>query len=244
MVSEKHSSFECNRRHMLLYNPSDRVQLPKRNRSQRGSVYTKEQVQALIDAFQSDALYTLVLLTATYGLRRSEICALKWDSVTFYPDGGGHLQIVRTAVLDSGKVLYADTTKTKTSRRQLPLTDLVAEHLKTIKAEQEQTQAAIGAAYRNDGFVCCWPDGSPIRPDYATKHFAKVLKKSNLPPLQFRNLRNTSATLLHQQGFDVKSIQGWLGHADPSTTASIYVHFGEQDMNSMATAMNGILTSK
>ena len=229
---------------MLPYNPSDRVQLPKRNRSQRGSVYTAEQVQALIDAFRDDALHTLVLLTATYGLRRSEICALKWDSVTFTPDGSGHLQIVRTAVLDSGKILYADTTKTKTSRRQLPLTQQVTEHLKALKAEQEQTQAAIGAAYRNDGFVCCWPDGSPIRPDYATKHFAKVLKKNNLPPLQFRNLRDTAATLLHRQGFDVRSIQGWLGHADPSTTASIYVHFGNEDMTDMATAMNNIFSSK
>ena len=225
---------------MLSNNPSNRVVLPKRNRTQRGSVYTAEQAQALIQAFQGDPLHTLVLLAATYGLRRSEVCALTWDVVTLNSEGGGYLDIIRTAIVDSGKVLYADTTKTQTSRRRLPLTAFVAEHLKAIKAEQEQIQTAIGETYHKGNFVCCWSDGSPIRPDYATRHFAKVLKQSDLPPLQFRNLRDTAATLLHRQGFDVRSIQGWLGHADPSTTASIYVHFGNEDMTDMATAMDSI----
>jgi len=225
---------------MLSNNPSNRVVLPKRNRTQRGSAYTAEQAQALIQTFQGDPLHTLVLLATTYGLRRSEVCALTWDAVTLNPEGGGYLDIVRTAIVDSGKVIYADTTKTQASRRRLPLTASVAKHLTTIKTEQEHMQTAIGEAYHKGNFVCCWSDGSPIRPDYATRHFAKVLKQSGLPPLQFRNLRNTSATLLHLQGFDVKNIQGWLGHADSSTTASVYVHFGNENMENMATAMDDI----
>lgn len=32
------------------------------------------------------------------------------------------------------------------------------------------------------------------------------------------------ATLLLQQGFSLKQIQDWLGHADISTTANVYAH--------------------
>ena len=102
----------------------------------------------------------------------------------------------------------------------------------------------FGESYKDNGFVCCWPDGSPLRPDYVTNHYKRILQKSDLRFVSMRNLRDTAATVLHNQGFDVKSIQGLLGHADVSTTANIYVHFDDRDLHGMVNAMDGIIGKK
>ena len=64
-------------------NPADRVVLPKKQHKPKGTVYSAEQLRQLLDFFQGDILETLIQLTATYGLRRSEVCGLRWDVVDF-----------------------------------------------------------------------------------------------------------------------------------------------------------------
>lgn len=62
--------------------------------------------------------------------------------------------------------------------------------------------------------------------------------------VRLKNLRNTAATVLHNQGFDVKNIQGLLGHADVQTTANIYVCFDEQNMHGMVDTLSDALRPK
>lgn len=231
----------CWRLEMIPANPADRIELPPRNRHQHGQVYTAEQLQQLIQLFRGDPLETLILITATYGVRRSEICGLKWEAIDFEHNC---LYIRHTAIVDCGKVVYSDATKSESSCRRLPLTPTVAQHLRSMKRKQAENQMLIGAAYKRDGFVCCWPDGSPVLPEYATRHYREVIAAHGFPFVALRNLRDTAATLLHQEGFDAKSIQGLLGHADASTTANIYIHSATDDLVSMAAMMDKLTCSK
>ena len=226
---------------ILPNNPADKVELPPRNRHQKGNIYNEKQIQQLLQLFHDDILETAILITATYGLRRSEICGLKWDAVDFDDGPTGCIYIRSTAVMDQGKVVYSDRTKSDSSRRRLPLTPTIREHLKALKRKQAEGQLRAGAAYNRQGYICCWEDGTPILPEYVSRHYLQTVRKSQLPYVQLRNLRDSAATILHKRGFDAKSIQPLLGHADASTTANIYIHFSADDLQTLAEEMETAL---
>lgn len=78
--------------------------------------------------------------------------------------------------------------------------------------------------------------------DYVSRNFKKLLEQYNMRMIRFHDLRHTNASLLLAQGVDLKRIQGWLGHAQLSTTADIYSHLTEDYKKINATIINNILT--
>ena len=70
------------RKDYLENNPMLKVDLPKKN-SFRPNFYSKDEVQQLLEVSQDDPLHLCILITAYYGLRRSEVLGLKWSSIDF-----------------------------------------------------------------------------------------------------------------------------------------------------------------
>ncbi|MBS5704383.1 MAG: site-specific integrase [Butyricicoccus pullicaecorum] len=225
---------------LIHENLAKRGTKPRKKRKQQ-DVYTLDELNKLLELFKDDPIYLYVMLAANYGMRRSEICGLKWDAVDLK---NGYLDVRATGVVDCGKVIYSDSTKSKSSRRRLPLSKSVSDALKMERFKQQQNKAKFGSEYKDNGFVCCWTDGSPLRPDYISNHYKKVILKKGFRFVRLKNLRNTAATVLHNQGFDVKNIQGLLGHADVQTTANIYVCFDEQNMHGMVDTLSDALRPK
>ncbi len=75
-----------------------------------------------------------------------------------------------------------------------------------------------------DGFVCRDNYGKLITPNFVTQHFPIVVKKHNLKPLRFHDLRHSCASLLLANGVSMKAIQEWLGHSTFNVTANYYSH--------------------
>ncbi len=48
-----------------------------------GTFYTESQMRDLLTAVKNERLYPIIYVTALYGLRRSEVLGLKWDSINF-----------------------------------------------------------------------------------------------------------------------------------------------------------------
>jgi integrase len=61
-------------------NPCEYVRLPQMQRYE-SHFYNADQLNALLEALKDEPLYPLIKTTAVYGLRRSEVLGLKWDSV-------------------------------------------------------------------------------------------------------------------------------------------------------------------
>lgn len=219
---------------MIPFNPAERVTLPKKERLEVGKAYTVEQVQQLLALFQGDALELVVFLTVNYGLRRSEVCGIRWQDIDFQ---NRRIYIRHTAIVCNGKVTYSDHTKSSMSRRSLPMNVQVYDRLQKALAEQNERKLDYCNSWPDSGYVCIRPDGLPLDPTFVSHHFARVIKSSDLPYIRFHDLRHTVATLLHSGGFDMKDIQGWLGHSDFSTTANIYSHLEEKRFDGMAQAM-------
>ena len=143
-------------------NPSDNVMLPKRTRF-RGQVYDRTQINIFLAAALQSPAEAAFVLAATYGLRRSECAGLRWCAVDFRARS---MVINHTAVLSSGRVIYADSVKTKSSYRTLPLSDSLRRYLTDLRRRQNANRKKYGKAYCQSDYVCCREDGSPLRPDY------------------------------------------------------------------------------
>ena len=221
---------------LILMNPCEYVVLPPSVRYEAG-YYTAEQLQRLFDATRDDPLCLLIRITAIYGLRRSEVLGIKWDSIDY---DAGRLTI-RHTVVKVTETVAKDKTKNASSFRSFPLVPEACAIFDRAKAEQTENRKLFGAEYIQSDYVFTWPDGRPFSPDYVSHHFSDVLKKNGLPHIRFHELRHSCASLLLNQGFNLKDVQEWMGHADIKMTANIYGHLDVARKQQMADRLSGML---
>ena len=223
---------------LIAFNPSAQVELPAKQKYTGATACTPGQLQGLLQLFRGDPLETVLMLGIAYGLRRSEVCGLRWDAVDME---AGTLHICHTAVKANGRVLYSDSTKTATSNRVLPLTASMREYLGSVRERQEENKRLFGRDYTDSGYICVKPDGTPIDPDFVTHHFRRVLVANDVPIIRFHDLRHSAVNTLRKGGCDVKDIQAWLGHSDVSTTLNIYGHILQGDMARLGNVVDAAL---
>ena len=220
-------------------NPADKVERPKKDRF-IGSFYDADEVNALLQASKGTKLEMPILFGSFYGLRRSEVIGLKWDAIDFEHDTITIRHTVTSCDIDGKRVLVAaDTTKTKSSLRTLPLVPFVRERLLALKEEQKENRRLCGRSYNREylDYVCVNEIGDLIKPHYVTESFPKLLKAIGMRQIRFHDLRHSCASLLLANGVPMKQIQEWLGHSDFSTTANIYAHLEYSSKLSSADAM-------
>lgn len=221
---------------LLPTNPCQFLELPKQEKYQ-SSFYSAEQLQRLFDSIQNEPLYPLIKITALYGLRRSEVLGLKWDSIDF---ASGRLTI-RHTVSKVTKTVEKDKTKNAASFRSFPLTEEARSIFETAKANEAENQKLFGKAYQKNDYVFKWDDGHPYSPDYISERFSNLLKNYGLPHIRFHELRHSCASLLLNAGFTLKDVQEWMGHADIKMTADIYGHIDIARKQGMADKLSGSL---
>ena len=211
---------------LIEVNPADKVERPKR-KQYVGSFYDADEINALFEAAKGTKLELPILFGAFYGLRRSEAVGLKWDAIDFEQNTIVIRHTVTQCNVDGKKVIVAsDTTKTKSSRRTLPLVPFVKERLLALKEEQAENRRLCGRSYIKEylGYVCVDVIGNLIKPNYVSSTFGKLLAKNNLRHIRFHDLRHTCASLLLANGVPMEQVKEWLGHSEISTTVDIYGH--------------------
>ena len=223
---------------LLPSNPCQHVELPSATRHE-AHFYTAQQLRKLFDAIRDDPLYPLVKITALYGLRRSELLGLQWDSIDFER---GTLTI-RHTVTKVTTAVAKDKTKNASSYRSFPLLPEAQRiFLAALNAEKENRRLC-GKDYQQNPYVFKWPDGRPFSPDYVSHHFAALLHKHSLPHIRFHELRHSCASLLLSQGMTLKDVQECLGHSDIKMTANVYGHLDVARKQSIADTMGSLLSS-
>lgn len=221
---------------LIQSNPCEQVVLPQAKRFV-GKFYTAEQMKHLLEVTKDERLYPLIYITSIYGLRRSEVLGLKWDSVNYETQT---LSICHT-VAKVTKVVEKDKTKNASSFRSFPLTADAAEMFRHLKKQEDLNRKLFGKEYHNNDYIFKWEDGKPYSPDYVSHAFGKLLKKYNLPHIRFHELRHSCASLLLSQGFGLKDVQEWLGHSDIKMTANIYGHLDTKRKQGIAANMSNLL---
>lgn len=220
---------------MINENVSDGVVLPKKNKVEIIPL-TKDEVIRFLEVAKSDRLYTLYLLEMMTGLRRGEILGLKWEDVDFKER---RIKVIHNLYrvnntdkdVNSKYKMVLLTPKTESSKRIIPLNQLMVDALLQHKKEQEREKKLYEDGYRDLGMVFCKPDGDYISPREFLRQYQRLLHKAGLERKRFHDLRHTVASLLINANENPKVIQQLLGHSTISTTLDIYAHVMEQTIN-------------
>ena len=161
-----------------------------------------------------------VYLALSLGLRRGEALGLKWEWIDF---GAKTIRIEEQWVLTASGYAFARL-KTIHSRRTLAMNDAMLGTLLLAKDAQEAIKLELGSHYADYGLVCCQRDGTPLRPEYMSQAFSRLVDRLNIQPLRFHDLRHTFASRALSKGVPLLTVSRLLGHASISITADIYGH--------------------
>ena len=211
------------RQEYITKNPMRAVSPPKK-RQREAKFYTPEQLGILLDKAVGTRLELPVFICAYLGLRRGELCGLRWSDVDLE-----HKTItIENTRTQAGKKEIEKGTKTASSTRTLYLPDTLCDMLKAAKENQQACRAEYKNAYDDNDYVVVMEDGRPFRPNYLSELFSKFLADNDLPKIVLHELRHTFASLSNQAGIPAYNIGKALGHSTPATTQKIYTHLLDQ----------------
>ena len=152
----------------------------------------------------------LYLTAAMTGLRQGELLALRWRDIDWTAG--------KVRVMYGMRKKQRRKTKSRSSRRSVPMADRVAGELDGLfKASAYQS---------DDDLVFGHPhSGQPLDRTSVTTRFQRVAGRAGIrDDVVFHDLRHTFGTMMAAAGVPLRTLQGWMGHADIKTTA-IYMHF-------------------
>lgn len=156
-----------------------------------------------------------ILVCMFTGLRIGEICALRWEDISFSEQSIYIHHTLQRIQMNRGHgaktEVVVTTPKSSCSIRKIPLPDEILEILVLNK------KASSGYVLTNDEYKF-------IEPRTMQNKFKKILKAAGIENANFHALRHTFATRCVELGFDIKSLSEILGHATVNITMNRYVH--------------------
>ena len=196
---------------LLVSNPTNGTTVPKNNYKEK-KILNDEQLDKFMEVIKSDERwYDFFYTEITTGLRKGEICGLRWED---FDEQDGKLKIQRSVGRIKGGVLPVGETKTETGTREILLPPSTLELLK--KRKENAVSDWIFPNWNN-------PE-EPMNPQSAYTRLKILLKKAELPLIRFHDLRHTFATHAIAGGVDAKTLSGILGHTNASFTLDTYTH--------------------
>ena len=182
-----------------------------------------------LDAFFAEAkesgVFELYYLELSTGLRRGELLGLKWTDINW---NAGTLSIQRQIQRIKG-VIQETALKTRNAYRTIALPEDTLTMLKQLKKQSTSS------------YIFPSPKGGIMEPDAVRKKLKRLLKRAGLEELRMHDLRHTYATLALQNGVDVKTLSGILGHYSAGFTLDTYGHISTQMQKEAARKVGGFL---
>jgi integrase len=227
---------------LIATNPVDRASPPATRRAQVSAPAVDEVVR-LIDAARAEGnsvLATAIALAAVTGMRRGELCALRWSDVDL---GLGQLRVSRSVTVTPGRLHLGDT-KTHQAR-DVALDPAAVDLLAERRLDQEKYVGTVGVELAPDPYVLSRDaDGSqPCLPDGLGRAHWRLTRELGIKS-RFHDLRHFSATQLIGAGIDVRTVAGRLGHADASTTLRVYSHVLRERDKAAAGHLGGLVLGR
>ncbi|MEQ4717979.1 tyrosine-type recombinase/integrase [Nonomuraea sp. B19D2] len=183
------------------------------------AVWTEQQLAAFLTGVAQDRLYAAWWLAALRGLRRGELAGLRWTDVDLQ---AAELTVTQQRVHANGQVVVGPP-KSAASCRVVALDAETVRVLIRHRERQQELSATAGTRWQDSGYVFTTADGAPLRPDYLTGRFRRLVAASGQPPIRLHDLRHGAATLALAAHTDLKVVQAMLGHASIVLTADTYV---------------------
>jgi integrase len=231
------------RRGLISVNPAlgrmDALPSPSAEADRELRVWEPAQIASFLEYLTGvarDPLAVLYEVAAYTGLRRGELCGLRWSDLD--ADGAG-LSITQNLVEVSRDRIPADQRtclscgnqhagllfkgpKSRAGCRWVPLASpaqgALRRHRKTQDDDRRRKQ------FRDHDLVFCTRDGDPLRPGMVSARFSRHVTACGLPWIRLHDMRHGACSLLLAGGVPIEVVQMILGHARPTTTRRVYAH--------------------
>ena len=250
-LSLKYAVHPCK---FIKENPMQYISMPKyeKKNTEEVKTITLEEFNTIIDRFPETTDYYLPLMIGFYtGCRIGEVLSLTWADIDFK---NKTISINKSLIFnDDNKQWYFGPTKTFTSNRTIKIGDTLINILKKFKKKQMENKLKYGEYYKiiyskeelvnnkklkrlyvlyasipsgdlkQESLICSRIDGNLLTTN-GMKYVSKVVNYELNIDFKFHSLRHTHATLLIQNGANIKDVQTRLGHASIETTLDTYTH--------------------
>ncbi len=201
---------------LIPRSPAARVGLPrtvaKPVKEKEAVAWTAQQVDRFL-AVTGDHRWAIGFrLGVLYGLRRSEVLALRWDDL----DTEQHTLRIDESLVATNEGASWGNAKNERSRRTIPIDDDTMRVFAKRRAEQAAERLAAGATWEDNDLIVATRTGRLVLPRSYDRALATIVDKAGLPRLTSHGLRHTAATHMVQGARDVgelRAIADLLGHS-------------------------------
>lgn len=221
----------------LTDNPASNVKPPRRPRVRR-IVWDAAEIQAFLTAVRRDRFAALFLLELTTGIRRGQICGLRWSSVDLE---AATVTVHDNRVVVGGHALDKAGGKTRNADQTISIDRTTAAALRQWRQVQDTEREFYGTDYPSTDFVFTHQDGRPLHPDTIRQRFDRLAVAAKLPRITFHDLRHSYATGALRAGVNPKVISERIGHANVGFFLETYAHVLANDDRDAAEQAAGFL---
>lgn len=229
-------------------NPASRVTLPRVEKKEIHPL-TDDQVRDFLQAAGGDEYEILLKVILFTGLRESEAIGLTWDCVDFQEGTIKVCKQLQKRPLADGGFTFAPLKNDKS--RSLRPAPFVLELLERRRREQAAQRLRAGSLWQGwttpeqqkTALVFTTAAGGNLSPQTVYNHYKKLAARIGAPESRVHDLRHTFAVLSLQNGDDVKTVQGNLGHATAAFTLDVYGHVSERMKEDSAARMQKYISN-
>src|ERR1700686_1844536 len=225
---------------LLRRNPAERAHAKPKDRPEMRT-WSADELATFLAFTAQDRELGLYHVAAATGMRRGELLGLRWRDV----DLDGVRLSVRQQDTRQGKPPGFGPPKSAKIIRTIDLDGETVDLLREQRERQLFERRAWGKAYRAAlDLVFCRPGGAPEDPNVIGRRFGRRIRDlARLPAIGLHGLRHTHATLLLEEGVDVKTVSERLGHDSVQTTLELYGHVTPKMRANAAARFGSLLIS-
>jgi integrase len=240
---------------IILRNPCERVEAPRRQKSRRGSALDRAGVARLVSALReaeskeyplaqlgrqqqtSDMSHVAaVRMALAGGLRRGEVLGLSWKDVDL---NSGAVKVTCSFSQVGGEL---KAPKTDSGIRVVSFDEQAVADLKRWKQQQAEYLFSLGIVQAEETPVITNEAGGRMDGNNLARWWRTFQGRYGFEGLRFHDLRHTHATMLVSSGLNIKAVSSRLGHASVPITLDLYAHALREDDEKAAAIIGEIMS--
>jgi integrase len=215
---------------LISVHPMENIKAPKVRKSPAPKALDGPAIRKLLDGVRGNWKEDIVFLALGTGLRRGELCGLRWCDVDLER---GQLCIDGQVVMYSDGTTERTAPKTENAYRTVGISNEDVGRLRARRAKAAEAALAVGSGSIDAHYVL--GEGErPLPPDLVSKSFSTLCGRIGLPGFTFHSLRHTHITMLFRGRADPKEISARVGHGSAAFTTMVYQTIFEEDARALA----------